>query len=29
MIVIPVIFCVLATGIASMDNLRKAQWPCV
>jgi aerobic C4-dicarboxylate transport protein len=24
MIVIPVIFCVLATGIASMDNLRKA-----
>jgi aerobic C4-dicarboxylate transport protein len=24
MIVIPVIFCILATGIASMDNLRKA-----
>jgi aerobic C4-dicarboxylate transport protein len=24
MIVIPVVFCVVTTGIASMDNLRKA-----
>jgi len=38
MIVVPVIFCVMVTGIASMDNLRKAgrigarrwatSWPC-